>query len=80
MVSKKQDHPITIKQDEKNPIPTEVIAEAIVEISAAIKKLNNSKLKPRVVYLLIKDMTGVPLGTIETVLNAAQSLEKTFLK
>lgn len=80
MATRKQDHPITVKHDEKNPEPTEVIAASIIEIATAVRKLQNGKLKPRVVYLLIKDMTSIPLGTIEAVLNAAQSLEKTYLK
>lgn len=76
----KEKKPVTIKQDEVYPEPMEVIAASIIEISAAVKKLNSSRVKARVIYLLIKDATNIPLGTIEAVLNAAQSLEKTYLK
>lgn len=80
MADKKQGHPITIKQDEKNPEPMELIAASIIEIASAVRKLHNGKLKQRVILLLIKDMTSIPLGTIEVVLNAIEKLEKTYLK
>lgn len=79
-MAKAKEQPVTIKKDEQNPEPMELIAASIIEIAAAVRKLQNGKLKPRVVHLLIKDMTSIPLGTIEKVLNAAQSLEKTYLK
>lgn len=71
---------IVIKKDEKNPEPMELIAASIIEISNAFKKMNSSQLKPRTIYLLIKDMTGISMGDIEKVLTAAQLLEKEFLK
>ena len=80
MTTRKQDHPITIKQDAQKPEPMEVMAGAIVSISEAVKKLKSSPLKPRTLYILIKDTSGVPLSTIEKVFNAAESLEKTYLK
>jgi hypothetical protein len=77
---KKTVQPVTIKKDEKNPEPMELIAKSIIEISAAFKKMNSCSLKPRTVFLLIKDMTGISMSDIEKVLNAAASLEKTFVK
>lgn len=71
---------IVIKKNEKNPEPMELIAASIIEISNAFKKMNSSQLKPRTIYLLIKDMTGISMGDIEKVLTAAQLLEKEFLK
>lgn len=79
-MAKAKEQPVVVKQNEENPEPIELIAASIIEISTAIKKLNVSRVKARAIYVLIKDMTGFPLGTIETVLNAAQSLEKTYLK
>jgi hypothetical protein len=79
-MAKTKDQPIVVKQNEDNPEPMELIAASIIEISTAFKKMNASKLKPRTLFLLIRDMTNLPLTTIEKVLNAAQSLEKTYLK
>lgn len=79
-MAKAKEQPVVVKQNEENPEPIELIAASIIEISTAIKKLNASRVKARAIYLLIKDATGIPLGTIESVLNAAQSLEKTYLK
>lgn len=79
-MAKAKEQPVVVKRDEKEPEPIELIAACIIEISSAVRKLNASRVKSRTIYLLIKDMTGIPLGTIESVLNAAQSLEKTYLK
>lgn len=79
-MSKKTQQPVTIKKDEQNPEPMEIIASAIIEVSEAVKKINNSRLQPRVIKLLIKDITGLSLTDIEKVLNAAASLENMFIK
>lgn len=79
-MAKAKEQPIVVKKNEDNPEPMELIAASIIEISAAFQKLNASRLKPRTLFLLIRDMTNLPLTTIEKVLNAAQSLEKTYLK
>jgi hypothetical protein len=71
---------LPVKLDEQNPEPFELIASSIIEISAAFKKMNQSKLKPRVVLLLLKDMTGLGMGDIEKVITAASMLEKEYLK
>lgn len=79
-MAKTKEQPVVVKQNEENPEPMELIAASIIEISKAFQKLNSSRLKPRTLFLLIRDMTNLPLTTIEKVLNAAQSLEKTYLK
>lgn len=72
---------ITVKSDEKNPEPIEIIARAIIDISAAYKKLENSRVKKRVIVLLLKDMTqGVGITDIEIILDAVPKLESYFLK
>lgn len=79
-MAKAKEQLVTVKQDEQKPEPVELIAASIIEISRAIQKINSSPLKPRAILLLIKDMTNLPLTTIGKVLDAAQSLEKTYLK
>jgi hypothetical protein len=58
----------------------EPIVTAIQEVSDAFKKLQNSKVKDRVILLLLKDATGLPMGDIENVLKAAASLKAKYLK
>lgn len=71
-----------IKQDEKNPEPTEVIADAIIKVSEAFEKLKSSKLTERAILLLIKD--SIPgqmgMGDIKTVIDAAFHLKDRYIK
>lgn len=71
---------VTVKRDEKNPEPLEIIASAIIEVADACIKLNTSKLNRRAVLLLLKDMTGLPMSDIGKVLDAAPKLKDTYLK
>lgn len=79
-MAKSIQQPVTIKKDEKNPEPMEIIANSIIEVSRGFQKFNDSKLNKRAILVLIKDLTGLPMGEIERVLNAAASLEKWFIK
>jgi hypothetical protein len=56
------------------------IVTAIQDVSEAFQKLQSTKVHERVIYLLIRDMTGLGLGEIETVIKAAGNLSKKFLK
>ena len=58
----------------------EPIVTAIQEVSDAFKKLQNSKVKERVVLLLIRDSCGLSLSEIEMVLKAAANLKSKYLK
>jgi len=71
---------VTIKTDEENPEPYELIADSIIKISEAFEKINSGRLKRRVILLLIKDMTGIGLSEIEKVFIAAEGLKNTFIK
>lgn len=83
---------VIVKQVEGAEVPTEIVAQAIVDISAGIKKLLAGKLTEDAVVLLIqhaapnqkkyRHATGVPYPqkTIRAVLQGMASLEKTFLK
>jgi len=70
---------ITVKTNEENPEPLEVIAKSIIDISDAFKKLGQTRLKRRVILLLIKDHTGVSFSEIEKVLDAATKLKDIYL-
>jgi hypothetical protein len=58
----------------------EPIVTAIQEVSDVFKKLQASKVKERVILLLIRDSTNLPLTDIQQVLNAASQLKSKYLK
>jgi hypothetical protein len=69
-----------VTQDAETPVEVEVLAQAIVDIGNAAKRLSNSRLNRRAVIVLINDMTGIGKGTIEVVLNSISELERVYLK
>lgn len=71
---------ITVKTNEENPEPVELIAQSIIDVAEAAKKMNDSRLKQRAVILLIKDVTNLPMKDIEAVLNAAGKLKEYYVK
>jgi hypothetical protein len=62
------------------PIPAEIIADAIVEISKGIKAIRNTRLSERAILVLLRDATGLSLNEIRRVLGALDDLEKMYLK
>lgn len=58
----------------------EPIITAIQDVSEAFKKLQSSKVKERVILLLIRDSTNLPLTDIQQILNAAAQLKAKYLK
>lgn len=78
---------INIKQDENKPLPVEVMAESIKQISNAIVKMRSSRLNDKALCLLISHACAgtyhnpKPSPTVvKTVLEGINSLERTFLR
>lgn len=74
---------VTVVKDGEKVIEVQIMEQAIVDVATAARKLLNSKLSNRAVYLLIKDsMTGNGMGLrdIEVVLDCAAKLDKRYLK
>jgi hypothetical protein len=71
---------ITVKTNEENPEPLEIIAQSVIEVADAMKKISNSRLKQRAIILLIKDLTNLPMKDIESVLNTATKLREHYIK
>lgn len=69
-----------VKMPENEDISLELLAESIVALGAAGARLRDSRLKKRTVLLLLKDMTGIGMKEIETILDALPKLEATYLK
>lgn len=62
------------------PVPTEIIAESIVELSQGMKKMRAGKLNDKAVGILLAHATGLGQGTCLTVLQALEDLEALYLK
>jgi hypothetical protein len=71
---------ITVKTDEQNPEPLELIAQSIIEVAEAFQKINNSRLKRRAILVLLKDITGLGMREIELILDTAPELKDYYTK
>lgn len=67
---------ITVKTDEKNPEPLEVLAQSIIDVANAFDKINNGRVTQHAIILLIKDSTGLSQRDIKSVLIACENLKK----
>lgn len=63
-----------------NPIPVAILAESIVEIAEAMRKINSTNLNRRALLVLLKDASGVSMVEIQNVLNKLADLDKLFCK
>lgn len=78
--SKRKDHmsKIQVVQDVDKPVAREVLAASILRMSEAVTRLYKSGLNKKAVIALIANDTGLGKGTIESVLDSAQYLHKTY--
>lgn len=70
----------SVKQDEQNPIDTEVLAQSIVDLSDGVKSLLSGPLKRDAIIVLLRDYTGLPKRDISTVLYGLEGLRKEYTK
>jgi len=66
---------VNVQQNEQ-PVPAEIMAQAIISISDSMKKLNNSGLKRKAIVALIHDQSKISKRHIEIVLNNLESLRQ----
>lgn len=71
---------ITVKVNEENPEPMELIAKSIIEISDAFDKINKSSLSRRAIVLLLQDITKLGQRDINSILDAAPKLKSFYIK
>lgn len=72
---------INVKQKEgAEEVPAEVIAQSIVEIAQAFKRIEGSRLTRRAIVTLIQAQSKVGKTEIELVLNNLLELERLWLK
>ncbi len=74
---------VVIETKEENAEPVEIIADAILKVSEAMDKLNNSRLSRRAIVLLIHDAIGavyISKKQIGYVLDYAPKLKDYYIK
>lgn len=79
---------VVVKQDQEKPVPTEIMAKAIVDISEGVKKLRAGPLTDKALLLLIqhaaptKGYSGQRYGIseIKDILDGIENLEKAYVK
>lgn len=72
---------ISIKSEKENPVPVEILANHIRDIAEAMKKIDASRVRRRVVILLLRDMCPrITITDIENILDAMTDISKKFLK
>lgn len=70
---------VKVVQDEEKPIETSVLAKAIVDMSAAAKRLSQSGLNRKAITLLIAHDAGLGQGTVKAILDSLEHLQSTYL-
>lgn len=72
---------VKIKQQPDVPeVPAEVIAQSIEAIAVGMKKLNSTRLTRRALVILLAEQSHVNRGDVIKILDALDSLERTWLK
>lgn len=81
---------ILVKQNPENEVPVEIIADSIVAIAAALKKLRTGRLNDKALYLLIQNAapnvggkyksSPLNISSIKAVFEGIDSLSATYLR
>lgn len=80
-MAKSKAQTVRIKSNEENPEPIEIIAQSIIDVSAAFEKIAQSRLSKRAVVLLIRDATrNISINDIEVILDVVPRLKDIYLK
>ena len=69
---------VVVKQDEEKPIATEIIAKAIVDISAATNKMLAAGLKQETIVILVSSRSGISKKNVNIVINCLSSLREIY--
>lgn len=71
---------LIVKQNPEAEIPTEVLAQSIIDISKGIIRMRTGRLNDRALFVLLKDATGVSQQNIKLVIDGLQSLQTTYIR
>ncbi len=71
---------VKVTRDPEKPVERNVLAQAIVDIAAAMKKLTYGGVNRDAIVILVHDQTKLPKRDIVAVFNALQDLERQFCR
>ena len=71
---------VVVEQNPEKPVEPKVLAQAILDMSAAMKRLSRSGLNRKAIVALVRDATGEYKSTIERTMNALENLERDYCK
>ena len=71
---------IKIKQESEKEVPTEILAQSIVEISQGVRKLRAGRLNDKALRILLSHTSGLSQKTVAQVLNALEDLEAHYIR
>jgi hypothetical protein len=74
---------ITVKVNEENPEPLELLAKAIIDVSEGFEKINSCRLTRRAIVLLLQAAIGggrVTFQQINDILDYGPKLKSLYLK
>lgn len=69
-----------VPREGEEPLPVKIIEDAIVEIAAGMRAINNTRLTRKAVVVLLHDYSKLAKRDIEAVLDAMENLEAAYLK
>lgn len=75
----KSKKPEIVQAADEPEVAAEIIAQSIVNIAEAVRKLLAAGLKKRAILVLLRDSSGVGMSEIDRVLTAAAELDKTYV-
>lgn len=79
------DKQVVVKQDEEKPVPEEILAAAIVNLSKGFQRAMEAGLTRSAITLLVRDMLPSPMSNqpsraqIDMVLRALPRLAETYI-
>jgi hypothetical protein len=74
---------VTVKVNEENPEPLDVLAKSIIDVSEGFERINNSRLNRKAIVLLLQNAIGagrITQRNIEDVLDYAPRLKNLYTK
>lgn len=71
---------VEVTQDDEAPVPVKVLAQSILEIAKAAKKITQAGLKEETLVLLIHDYTKLSRANVRAVLRCLPDLAEIYLE
>lgn len=71
---------VTIEEDLEQPVERKVLAQSIVDISTAFKKLQASGLNRKAIITLVAKSSGQGTGVVDDILYSLENLAKEYTR